>query len=65
MVGPLSYATVVLSYLLGLAFWSEVLSPEATVGMVLVVAAGVLLGRSAQAEAPPASAATTPPPPRR
>lgn len=64
VVGPFSYATVVISYLLGLAIWSEVLSLEATLGMALVVVAGALLGRTAQAEEPPAAAATSPPRPR-
>ena len=52
IIGPLSYATVVLSYVLGLVFWAEVLSPWATAGMVVVVAAGVGLGRRAHAQAP-------------
>lgn len=49
VVGPLSYATVVLSFLLGLLFWSEILTIPGTIGMVLVVASGVALARAADA----------------
>lgn len=55
IVGPFSYATVGVAYLLGVIFWREVLSWQATLGMVLVVAAGVMIGRDpAAAPAQPA-----------
>jgi drug/metabolite transporter (DMT)-like permease len=49
VVGPLSYATVVLSFLLGLLLWSEMLTALATVGMALVIVAGVAVARTADA----------------
>lgn len=52
IVGPFSYATVVLSWLLGLVFLDEVLEVAALVGMTCVVVAGVGLGASAKAETP-------------
>jgi len=54
VVGPLSYATVVFSWLLGVFVFEESLELLALVGVLLVVASGVLVSRRAHAEAPPA-----------
>ncbi len=52
VIGPFSYATVVVSYFLGLIFWKEVLRWDATLGIVLVVLAGAALSRGAKASTP-------------
>lgn len=52
VVGPFSYATVVFSYALGLAFWDEEISLEAGMGVSLVVGAGALLSAGAKASDP-------------
>ena len=52
VVAPLSYLTVVLSYLLGFVFWSDVPTIVAAMGVLLVVSAGVWMARSADASAP-------------
>ena len=52
VVAPLSYVTVVLSYLLGFVFWSDVPALVAAIGVVLVVSAGVWMARSADASNP-------------
>lgn len=52
VVGPFAYATVAISYLLGLVFWGEFLSGWGTLGIALVVASGVMLSRAADAQEP-------------
>lgn len=52
IVGPLSYVAVLISFLFGLALWSEVLDLEATLGIGLVIGSGAVLARAAHAEAP-------------
>ncbi|PIE18414.1 MAG: hypothetical protein CSA66_04845 [Proteobacteria bacterium] len=49
IVGPFSYATIVLSYLVGLVVWDEVIDLWAGAGVALVVAAGAALSRYAAA----------------
>ncbi len=53
IVSPFSYATVLLSYVLGLWFWDERLTWASGTGMALVVLSGALLSRSADAKTPP------------
>lgn len=55
IVGPFSYATVLISYALGLFIWDESMTWESGIGMTLVVGAGVMLSGAARAEAPSSS----------
>ncbi len=57
VVGPFSYATVVLSTLAGMVAFDETIEPSALVGTALFVTAGALLARSAAAQAPRAPTA--------
>lgn len=52
IVGPFSYATVLISYALGLFIWDEAMTWESGIGMTLVIGAGVMLSGAARAEAP-------------
>lgn len=49
IVGPFSYATVVLSYLFGLVFWGESVDLVSALGVLLIVLSGALLTRAARA----------------
>ena len=49
-VSGLSYLSVVASAVLGVVFLGEVPSPTATIGMLLVIAGGVLVTTRARAE---------------
>ena len=42
VVGSLAYSTIVFSALLGLLFWNELLSASAWLGIVLIIASGML-----------------------
>ncbi len=52
VVGPFSYATVVISWAIGLIAWDEPLTALGALGVALVVGSGALLSGSADAEHP-------------
>ncbi len=60
VVGPFAYATVGISYLLGVIFWDERPTLLATVGMAMVVASGIWLSRAANAQPSSAKASEEP-----
>lgn len=64
VLAPFSYASVIFSFLMGLAFWNELLTPTAALGTLCVVVSGVMVGRSAQAQEPPRQPQEQPAPPR-
>ncbi len=58
IVGPFSYATIVMSYIVGLVVWDEDIDLAAAIGVGIVVTAGALLSRYASAQ--PAEPRATP-----